>query len=601
MRRLQKARKNVLLGFLGLSMVFPFNVAKAEELAEFTLDPIVVTATRTVSRNMDIPAGATVITAIDLENKGAITLADAFRGVPGMSVSSRGGYGANGQAIAYIGGSKAVVVFIDGVRMNDVQGIASDEAGVDLNRFGIDPNMIDRMEVVRGGGSVLYGADAIGGVINIFTKKGSGTPVTNIGVAVGHDEQKMFRLGNSGSNKDFHWRINGTFFESDGYRENGFNRNKDFSLRVGHDVNNGGEVFFSYDLAEHKYGFPGPINAPTLNDNGTSTYHIFTTGYRKDDFSVQYYHKEKQYKGIEFTFFKHTETSDGLMYQDSAEAGENHLLTWGVDLRVASIKSTLYVPANEKHKRWTDAYFLQDTITIGRKWLITPAVRFERNNDFGDRWLPKVGAVYKAGKDLSFYANWGKVFISPNFDQMYTGFGMGNPNLRPETGWAMELGAKKILNDKHEVNISFFKRNLKDHIIYLPPTFQATNVVSYDAIGAVFGWTGKFGKHVTVNTNYTYVNIDASQQVYEAKNQFYIGVNYENKKFKQALSLESLSAIDNTPLGGHTVVNSVTQYQVAKNQRVYLNVYNLLDKKYAYYENYPANGISFLLGWDMKI
>ncbi len=609
-----RGKKALCLGLILGASNFAMPVFAEEAMETFDLDPVVVTATRVGQSFMKVPADVTVLKAKDWEDKGAVTLADALEGVPGVAVSRRNGR--SGLAIPYINGSDSVVLLIDGVRMNAGQGIGTGGGGVDLNEYIIDAGIVDRVEIVRGGGSVLYGADAIGGVIQVFTQKGEKGDKSSVGIAFGNDEQQQYKLGTSGADGKYHWRLNGSFYNDDGQRPNSYGRDKDISLRIDRDTA-GGDLFLTYDYHNEKQGYPGYITAPSDTDHGQVIRQTFNFGYRKNDMSIQFYQNNRVKTPTIFDTFtlvdnsyRYDETLRGILYQDSHAADKNNVLTWGIDLRENKIENNSY---DGNKRRWTQAYFLQDELSLGGKFTLTPGIRYEQNNDFGDQWLPKVGAVYAARNDLSLFANWGRVFKAPTFDALYTYdpvYGSnGNPDLKPEKGWATEIGVKKNFGEKHQLSLTYFKRDMKDAIRWVstgPNWFDPwmpINVDSYKAEGAVLAWNSKVTRTLRVDLGYTYTDTDASTPVNEPQNLLHVGLHYENGRFSQSLLMDAVSRQDQErgkEISGYAIFNTSTRYKIAKEQEIYLNIYNLFDKDYAYIKNYPANGISFLVGWDMK-
>lgn len=581
--------------------------ALAQE-AVFELDPLIITATRVGQRPLDIAAGTSVITAREIERKGAVTLADAVEGAAGVTISRYGGRG--GTAIPYINGSDLVVVMLDGVRLNTVQGISSGSGGIDMNNYGIDVNAIDRIEVIRGGNSALYGADAVGGVIQIFTKKHYEGYSSNLGLAFGNNEQMQFKLGTAGKKDKWDWRFNANFYEDGGERVNSYSRDKDFSMRVGRELHEG-DLFFNYTYNYHKAGQPGSLSWSSAINYGYENNHIMSFGYKKNDFTLQYYYKDRDYKGVSGSLFKHNETTHGILYQDSRRLDKNHLLTWGTDMFVADVESSNFT---DTKKRWKRSFYLQDTMTLG-KFIITPSIMYDMNNDFDNKFLPKISGVYKIDNETSFFANWGKVYRAPSFNDLYWyedwGYGMGmfgNPDLKPETGWTMETGFKKKFGDKHEASISYFRRLLKDRINWTSDAWgsvwQAENIDSYSASGFTIDWTGKFDEHFKTNVNYSYVDTNTSKAGYnEPRNQFYMGLHYDNRDFSQSLIINGRSAKDQNSssyVGGRILLNTSTRYKIAEKQTLFVNFYNLLDKDYFDVAGYPATGRTYLAGWEVK-
>lgn len=604
MRRLGNFKKSLAVSFLAGMTILP-GIALANETEDFetfVLDDMVVTATRTSQSHMNVPAGVSVVTSDDIERKGALNLADALHAVPGVVMSRNNGR--SGIAYPLINGSDQVAVLIDGIRVNAAQGLASGSSGLDLNSYGIDVNAIERIEVVRGGGSTLYGSDAVGGIIQIFTKKGD-RKSNYVGVAFGDDSQQQYKIGTSGRDGKFNWRINGSYYDTDGYRENGYGRDGNLSMRLGQDIA-GGEAFVKYDYTKSKMGYPGAVTNPTLLDYGKNEQQIFATGYVKDNFSLQIYHKTRKLNGENWgDRIDNKEKSTGILYQDSQQIDERNLFTWGADLSVSSIDSLSY--GVERKKRWARALYIQDTFTVDNKLILIPGIRYDGSNDYGSKVSPKLGLVYKIKDDLSYFANWGKVYKAPNFDDLYfqdAYGGKGNPNLKPESGWAFETGVKKKFGEKHEIGLTYFKRQIKDRIAWIYP--DVFNLDSYRAEGVTLTWNAKFGSHWQFDTNYTYVDTDTNNKNYnESNHQFALSVHYENRDFKQSVIFDAVSARDqviSSYVAGRGVINTTTQYKIGKKHRVYLNIYNLLDKQYVlnnYYGDYPANGRSFIAGWDI--
>ncbi len=598
------SKKALLLGLaMGVSsFAGPVYAEEAKE-ETFELDPVVVTATRVGQNTMKVPADVTVLTAKDWEDKGAVTMADALEGTPGVAVSRYNGR--SGVAIPYINGSDRVVVLIDGVRMNAAQGISSGKGGIDLNNFNIDANSIDRIEVVRGGGSALYGADAVGGVIQIFTKKGSKDGKSYIGLAFGDDQQQQYQIGTSGADGKYRWRLNGSYYTTDGFRENGFGRDGDISLRLDRDTA-GGDLFFTYDYHWEKYGLPGYTISPTPGDYGKVLRQTYNLGYNKEGFNLQIYQNHKKQNGENWGSYRYDETLNGILYDGNSKLSDSNLLSWGVDLREDKVESTKY---SAHKKRRTQAYFLQDELTLG-KLILTPGLRYEDNSDFGDQWLPKIGAVWSASSDFSFFANWGKVFRAPSFDDLYyvDAYMQGNPNLTPEKGWSVETGVKKNFGDNHSVTLTYFNRDMKDAMKWMPGAtwmdpWTVENIDSYRTQGIVLAWNGKLTSYISMDANYTYLDSKTSEPVNEPQHQGHMGIHYENKRFRQSLTMDAVSKQDqvtNNAINGYAVFNTSTQYNISKDQKIYLNIYNLFDHKYDTVKYYPANGISFMAGWEMK-
>lgn len=574
---------------------------------------IVVTATRIPQSVMEVPLDVVVVKPADWEAKGAINVADALQGVPGVTVQGYGG--ASGTTSVRINGSDRIVVLVDGKRMNLPQGLASGSGSFDLKDLNLDGG-IERIEVVRGGGSALYGSDAVGGVVQIFTKKGQGKVNSSITLTGGDDEKFKMNLMTSGSSGKNHWRINTDYFSTNGQRENSYNREGNLSLRFDHDINFDSSFYVIFDHKLSKRGNPGRIDTPSITDYAHTKTDTVGLGYLNKNMKLQVYQLSRDLTGSSYqTDIDHKNRVQVIDYQDSRKIGKYHELTWGGHLEWDRVDSSSYDRVRKNH---SEAIFIQDQIQLGKKVLLTPGLRYENHSEYGDKWLPKVGIVYQPQDKLSFYANWGKVFKAPNFDQLYWyeswgSFGgmYGNPNLQPETGFTTEAGIKYQINPNHYVSATFFHRELNDAIRWVGRDYpgyvsiwSSENIDSFRTQGFTIAWDGKFGKGFSMDANYTYQDTDATVNYNEARHQFHAGLHYQQGKWKQSLLMDAASTTENGTgafegVPGWAIFTLSTQYQINEKNKVFFSLHNVFDKTYQTVYGYPEDGRNFLVGWKM--
>ena len=172
-----------------------------DAVSEHSLDETVVTATRTPVQELKANANITVITGKDLEKRHYTDLTQALRDVPGVTVNQYAPAGYNNSTKFYINGSEDVVVLVDGVKQNYAGGSAASLASAMKDLSGID-----RIEVLRGSASTLYGSDAKGGVINIITKKAKNAKAT-VEAAYGSFGKQLYSVAYEGSENGLDWRL----------------------------------------------------------------------------------------------------------------------------------------------------------------------------------------------------------------------------------------------------------------------------------------------------------------------------------------------------------------------------------------------------------
>ncbi|MBP2649896.1 MAG: cirA 6 [Firmicutes bacterium] len=597
-------RKKIAVAITVSTVLYASNAWAADDPV-FEFDQVVVTADRITETVGATPANVTVINEAELKNKGARTLADALTGVSGVMVKS---YGDTGQA-AYpqIFGSDRVVVLVDGIRMNLPQGVSSGAGGIDINTILLGDN-IDRIEVVRGGASTLYGADAVGGVINIITKKGSNTDKTTATVAGGNYGARYYELSTGGAEKNTHWQLTGVKDSSDGQRQNSAYEGKNVAFRLDQDLSIGESLNFTYDYYGSHAGLPGSLSSSSATDFQDMLRHYWSFGYTKQHIDgsrvLRYYNNDQVYSGYSWGDFRYKSTVRAFEYQDSAKINNANLLTWGTEWRQDKVESS--TEGNGSHDRITNAVYLQNRYTFNKAASLTLGVRRDDNNVYGTHWLPQAAYLYQIDAKTSYFANWAKTFQAPNFDQLYYysssswGTYTGNLNLKPESGWTAETGIKSRLSSVSELTVSVFKRNLTDAIKWDSTANTYENINQYKATGVNTSIINKLSKKVTTDFGYTYLDScdQTGADVGDPRHSIHLGINVHDSNWTQAIYgvYQDKTGTGTSRVGGNFIINANTNYSLNKDTTLFLTIKNLLDKQYQQVCDYPASRRTVLLG-----
>jgi vitamin B12 transporter len=572
----------------------------------FQLEQVTVTAERIARTIGETPSNVTVISSQQLQDKGARTLADALSGVSGVSVQSTGSTGQI--AVPYILGTERIVVLVDGKRMNLPQGMSYGRGGIDANTILLNDN-IERIEVVRGGASTLYGADADGGVINIITKKGKDSTLTTASVAGGNYGARNYTLSTGGQEKNTHWLISGTQDSNDGQRLNSAYKSKNASFRIDQDLSKRETLAFTYDYYGSHAGLPGSMQyGPTLNDFGDILRRDWGVGYTKEHADgnriFRYYDNNQLYSGENFGSFRHENTVRAFEYQDSAKLDASNQLTWGGEWRTNKVVSS--GEGNISHEDTTKALYFQNQYSFNAASKLTLGLRQDNNSIYGVHLLPQAAYLYQANATTSYFANWSKVFRAPNFDELYSddGYGdTGNPNLKPESGWTAEVGIKTRLSSANEATVSVFKRNLSDAIRWLMApdfTYHPQNIDHYTGTGINANLTTKLSPATTAEFGYTY--LDSRDQnggnSGDPRNSFHIKLNMHDGKWSQSIYgiyQDQNGAVSNQ-VSSHFIVNTNTNFSLTKQASLFLTINNLFNKQYQAIKYYPADSRTVLFG-----
>ena len=265
--------RKVLAAFFASSLccapVFAAENDAADEATDNAVNDLgatVVTAERIPTERMDTPANVTVITAKEIAANHYATVGEAVEHVNGVTVTRMGG---QQQELVRLNGDGRVLLLVDGERLNNEQGASTGRSSVDLNMI---PSMknIQRIEIVKGGASALYGSDAVGGVINIITKKGALEPHGKIDLATGAYSHHIYRFNYSGSTKDGSFRYfvsgmrdqggSGKYYDQMTGREYNYHgtdfKESSFNIRLDKYFGKDKQLTFSYNHTDAYDGYP---------------------------------------------------------------------------------------------------------------------------------------------------------------------------------------------------------------------------------------------------------------------------------------------------------------------------------------------------------
>ena len=569
----------------------------AEELQEYSLDQMVVTAQRTQKDDVDTPASVKVITEKELTQSGATNLYDGLKLANGITSY---GYGANGQAwggmsakILIRGNDKGTLVMIDGapINMNNVYF---------LNTLPVEA--VERIEIVKGASSVLYGSEASSGVINIITKKQMQNSIslskgeygkTREGISLGLG--KLGIVANLEQGDELKGYASNGRAINDGKKSSVMWKYKfDDNWTVSHQHTDNDYQFNQYDTATWK----------TLKEDSSFKY--------KEDFArIQY--NDGSLKGNLYYNRSDRHNNTYKVRKGTASAWKIEHITFdtlGLDVqkefntKVADIivgatleKQTYncdnpYSGGNlvnqilDKDAK-TYAVFVQATRDLGNDFTATIGAREQllKANDDYNAFTPEFSLIKKIDKNSSVYVNAAKAFKMPNFTSLY---GSGsvefkpNPELKPEEGWTYELGYKKVSNT------SMFKTALyyidMDAWTYKTDKDGVNQAINspFENLGLEVNYEKNVGNHFSYSLGTDISNPkskDAGKWTRKfAREQYTASLKYNNRDFTASLA-GSMTADRAGGWKDRLPLNLYTSYQLSKDHRIDLVCENILNRK----------------------
>lgn len=463
--------------WLGISLL---TTASAKEIGHLE-EPIVVTASRTDQTADETLASVTVITRDDIERQQARSMQDLLHGIAGINIANTGGPGKLTTLLMRGTESDHVLVLVDGIRMGSATSGFSE-----IQNYPVE--LIDRIEIVRGPRSSLYGPEAVGGVIQIFTRKGDkkglkptfsfggGSYRTVSGAATlsGGNERGWFNLGISGSDTNGFNACKGSFTagcftvepDKDGYR------NLSGSARAGYRFDNGLNIEANFLHSDGHYEYDGSFqNRTKLVQQvlgGTARYspvepwRITLTAGRSREDSDNFLNKV-------FATRYHARR-DTLSWQNDITITPNQLLTIGTDYLYDHINSS---EKFAKTSRYNWGVFAQHQLSLAAHKLQL-SIRHDDNQQFGSQVTGGASWGYSLTDHVQLTAGFGSAFKAPTFNELYFP-GFGNPDLGPEESRTAELGVAGRF-DWGNWSLNLYETWIKNMISFNAATFSPDNI-----------------------------------------------------------------------------------------------------------------------------
>ena len=491
------------------------------------LPEMVVTATREPRAVDTVASNATVITAAQISASNAQTVADVLRSEVGLQVADQLGNGKfSGVDLRGFGpgnsSSTNTLVLVDGRRLNDNDGAGVDWTAIPLER-------IERIEVVRGGNSVMYGDKAVAGVIQIFTKKGSTKNLVISDTSFGSFRTYKQTLGISGATGPLTYAWNGGYSESKGHRENNSYRNKTSGLSLGYDNGSPFSLYGSFGMKEDDYGLPGQSGATRYSAATPNAYGGTQSNYLqlvpKITFSencrleIGLQHSETEFYFIYPTFVGRWQMQEfgvnpKLSFSHSIFGLENEVTT-GIDFL-----RTKRIPKGGDYRkgdiiRTEVGFYVNDTLQLIPKTLYWDMgyrysylnYDYVANTGPDQKYRPqsfRTGLTWVYAPKSKVFASWDKSLRSMLLSETFTE--VLPVILPPQTSRQAQIGVQHHFNKYLTAGVTGFQIDTTNEIFYNPITFVNTNYPSTRRQGVELSLESDPFESLHVYTNYTYMN-----------------------------------------------------------------------------------------------
>ena len=632
----------IVPALFGGASVYAAEVENADALSSFELDPMIVTATKTEMKTLDVAGSVEVMNREKIESYGAGNAFEVLRNGIGIDTHSQSVYGtAMGTMTSRIrirGVDKGTLVLVNGVRLNQ---------DGKYNLENIPAEAIERIEIVRGGGSVLYGSEATGGVVNIITKRHMKNSVKVEAGNYGRERYSAnLNLGkfsavvnyqNKGKVKDFSETFYAKETASKKSKIYDFIKGSNKSILWNYDINDA--LTFTHSYAESHntilmhHPKTGKFNDGSRYENKENT---FLLRYDKDGWKahVSYGTQEKGYdkdypgmtpykyfrrEGINTSSWRKGHNWD-VDVNKSFDIGKNKLLVGASfqreDMDVYGYNSNKPLDSNYKRNVYSiyasfdwnlgksDNLILNarqtwaNNVSLFKKELKTGNTETLSNKNMS-KFTPEVQYIHKIADDSRFYAKVGKSFRLPDITKIFgsTGTVIANLDLKPENGTHYELGYKKDFN-KGDLRVALFSYKIKDSVERDSGTPLEGNVVYANAdvrnTGIEVETRFKHDEHWNTSLGIMYGRPQRKQNTWSDKGanwhdqferyQLNGSVNYRNGKFNSMLSVvfngdRSTDDENDGKLKPQCFTDLHLSYAPAKDHKFFFHLNNIFDRK----------------------
>ncbi len=581
-------------------------------MADNRLPELVVTATRTAKTVDDSLASVTVITRKEIDNSQALTVPEILRSVLGLDMSIQGGYGKLTSVFLRGTESDHVLVLIDGVK------VGSATTGTTAFEY-LPLSQIERIEIVRGPRSSLYGSEAIGGVIHIFTRQGKGKKQrVELSTGIGEDRTYELTAGVSGSVKDNWYSFYANHLKTDGFnarygKTNFFgpptfeldddgHKNTSYSIRLGHHFTDRLTIEAQAMQADahNEYDSSGANEEEAVQQvMGLKTDYKIKPSWEMNVTVGRSRDKRKQFGHNAIPSFFNTKRTTASLQNNFLYSEANSLML-GYDYLLDEVDSSTDF---SQKRRNNQGVFLESQHQYGKTDLII-GYRQDDNEQFGTHSTGNIALGYVINPQTRFFISYGTAFKAPGFNDLYwpdSPFFVGNVKLTPEESESIEIGLKGK-QKYYRWSLNAYHTQIDQMIAFTsdPVTFKGTMINLDEAkikgIEGTLNWHKK-GLELTLKGSWLKPEDETTNKLLIRRAEKTINVALAQKRGPMRLGINWLAqshryddAANTQRLSGYGLWHLTGDYQFNKEWTLRCRVENLLDKSYETVRFYNTQG-----------
>ena len=608
----------------------------ARTVRTYALDEVVVTGTRNETDIRHLSQTVSVVSRPVIEQSMQPSLLPVLtEQVPGLFVTERGvmGYGVSGGAAGGIslrglsGGSARLMVLIDGhPQYAGIFGHPISDAYQSL--------LADRVEVLRGPASVLYGSNAMGGVINIVTRKMHEDGVrTDLHAGYGSYNTLETELTNRIRKGRFNSVVSGSYNRTDGHRADmGFEQYGGYA-KLGYDLTDHWNMYADVNVTHFNASYPGPVSAPLVDGDQRITRGVtsfaLSNNYEKTSGAVSFFYNWGDHwindgytpsagETSQDGRFNSNDNMMGVSLYQSTQFFKGNRITFGFDwFRYGGKAWTDYVSGEDagtrsdlvdKHEDEVAGYvdFRQDIWS----WLtLNAGLRVDHHSRVGTEWVPQAGLAFHLPHAIELKASATKGFRYPILREMYM-FPPQNPDLQPESMWNYEIAlSQTLLDGRFRYGVNVFYIDGKNLIVTLPNP-NGTGMLNQNSgtiynSGVELQAAYHINKEWSVDGNYSFLHME-NPVIAAPEHKLYAGANFTKGRWSVSTGLQYIAGLytavgDNPQQEDFVLWNLRGSFRICKWLNIWVRGENLLAQKYEINAGYPMPRATVTGGFNINI
>ena len=604
----------IALIFLSIDIIYAQNIEN--------INPIVVTGNLVPKKLKETGSAITIITSQEIKEKNVNFLTQILSGEPGFQAYNTGGPHTLSRAFLRGNETDHSLVLINGMKIVDP---ATGRGSVDLERIIL--NSVERIELLRGSQSALYGSEAIGGVINIILKRGTKIPYNISDIEISSRQDKKFSNEISGSYKNIYFAASYQHMEgpgisaaekSLGYEENDSYNIDSSILTLDYEINSSTEIslmsrVFTSEIQEDDAPL-GPIYDAEMHTNLLDwqsslklekNFPLYTLSISGSTAKARRYQLKNDKK---FRWYIADLNIGKINFNVPISKFEN--ITFGIETERSHIDTQDEYNAYDFKVSSTSNYFSY-TNNYFKNLYIDNSLRVNKHDTFGSSATYRIATSYIIGDSgLRIHSSYGTGYRAPTLDELYGSY--GSTSVKEENSRSRDIGVEfTSINQKFITDITFFSTQIENLIGYGPaPGYKFENQGSAHNKGIEFALKYIVNKNLSINSNYNFLttNNNGKSLSRRRKHSGNTSINWKPDFMKNMAINTSAEfhsgarddAFTGGRISGYALVHSIFNYNIYKDKFIKLKIENILDQKYSLADTAGSYGRTISIGLNIK-